>query len=111
MFFQAAFLRKADVLKPKHLLGEMTNLNTLPIEKFKTIVLENSETLTTERYPGYKRGTKSFAGTLFKKEEISARGKISGPLCYVLLLNKLYPLFCTIVHVVLVLLDLGSDMH
>jgi len=59
---QAAFLRKADVLKPKHLLGERTNLNTLPLEKFKAIVLENSEPLTTERYPGYKRGTKSFAG-------------------------------------------------
>ena len=63
-FLQAAFLRKADVLKPKHLLGERTNLNTLPIEKFKAIVLENSEPLTTERYPGYKRGTKSFAGTV-----------------------------------------------
>ena len=69
MFFQAAFLRKADVLKPKHLLGERTNLNTLPIEKFKAIVLENSEPLTTERYPGYKRGTKSFAGTLLKKRK------------------------------------------
>merc|ERR1712223_1040333 len=48
------------VLLPKHMLGLRTNLNTLPLDRFKEIVLENSEPLVTQRYPGYKRGTKRF---------------------------------------------------
>lgn len=47
-------------IQPKHLLGHKTNLNVLGQERFKEIVLENTEPLTTERYPGYKRGIKSF---------------------------------------------------
>ena len=47
-------------IQPKHLLGHKTNLNVLGQERFKEIVLENTEPLRTERYPGYKRGSKSF---------------------------------------------------
>ena len=47
-------------IQPKHLLGHKTNLNVLGQERFKEIVLENTEPLKTERYPGYKRGSKSF---------------------------------------------------
>jgi hypothetical protein len=35
-------------------------LNVLGQERFKEIVLENTEPLKTERYPGYKRGSKRF---------------------------------------------------
>ena len=35
-------------------------MNVLGQERFKEIVLENTEPLKTERYPGYKRGSKSF---------------------------------------------------
>jgi len=48
-------------IQPKHLLGHKTNLNVLSQERFKEIVFENTEPLKTERYPGYKRGSKSFA--------------------------------------------------
>jgi len=50
-----------EKILPKHLLGIRTNLNQLPLERFKEIVLENAEPLTTQRHPGYKRGSKSFA--------------------------------------------------
>ena len=42
------------------IFGHKTNLNVLGQERFKEIVLENTEPLKTERYPGYKRGSKSF---------------------------------------------------
>ena len=36
-------------------------MSFLSLEKFKEIVFENTEPLTTERFAGYKRGSKSFA--------------------------------------------------
>ena len=50
-----------EFLRPRHLLGQKTDFNLLSLERFKEIVFENTEPLTTERYPGYKRGSKSFA--------------------------------------------------
>lgn len=61
LFVALASAFPRETLKPKHMIGLKTNLNTLPIDSFKQIVLENSEKLTTERYPGYKRGNKSFS--------------------------------------------------
>jgi len=48
-------------LTPKHILGERTSFSKLSIEAFKDIVLENSKPLSTERYPGYQRGSKRFS--------------------------------------------------
>ena len=48
-------------MTPKHILGERTSFSKLSVEAFKDIVLENSKPLSTERYPGYQRGSKRFS--------------------------------------------------
>ena len=48
--------------KPHHFEVPKFDINKIPLEKFKSIVLENNEPLSTERYPNYMRGSESFSG-------------------------------------------------
>ena len=48
--------------KPHHYDVPKLDLNKIPLEKFKSMVLENNEPLSTERYPNYMRGSESFSG-------------------------------------------------
>ena len=53
--------------KPHHYDVPKLDLNKIPLEKFKSMVLENNQPLSTERYPNYMRGSESFSGKFQRK--------------------------------------------
>jgi len=58
---QAIKVEDFSSYKPHHYQVPKFDLNQISLQRFKDVVLENNEPLSTERYPDYKRGTENFA--------------------------------------------------
>ena len=67
--FQAIKIEDFSSYKPHHYQVPKFDLNQISLQRFKDVVLENNEPLSTERYPDYKRGTENFASK-FENETI-----------------------------------------
>ena len=70
--FQAIKVEDFSSYKPHHYQVPKFDLNQISLQRFKDVVLENNEPLSTERYPDYKRGTENFASK-FENETISQK--------------------------------------